>query len=138
MLSVWNTRVNWSLNTSELLIFAWIMLCCAILVKNFDLASIVAIRSRDTHYDKHNFSCWNLHLLPGMKPGTSSSPETYLAIMRMSWYSAGANIKISHAGHAGHVKVNWLHDRHAGMPNQTTKNWEWIIRSARDLGPEFS
>ena len=29
-----------------------------------------------------------------MKPVTSSSLEIYLAIMRMSWYSAGENIKI--------------------------------------------
>ena len=27
----------------------------------------------DIHRDKHNFFCYNLHLLPGMKPVTSSS-----------------------------------------------------------------
>ena len=37
-------------------------------------------------------------------------PKIYLAIMWFSGYDAGANIKISHAGHA---KPNWLHDRHA-------------------------
>ena len=29
-----------------------------------------ASRSRDIHYDKHNFFCYNLHLVPDMKPVT--------------------------------------------------------------------
>ena len=56
-------------------------------------------------------------------------PKIYLAIMWFSGYDAGANIKISHAGHANFMP---------GMPNQTSKNWEWIINPARDLGPKFS
>ena len=60
-----------------------VMLCFLnSLVKNFDLSSVLPVDP--VTYIMTNitfFFGWNLHLLPGMKPVTSSSPEIYLAIM---------------------------------------------------------
>ena len=52
-----------------------VLLCFLFINPTCSKASVFsfASRSRDIHYGKHNFFCYNLHLLPGMKPVTSSS-----------------------------------------------------------------
>ena len=67
-----------------------VMLCFlnkSSLVKNFDLSSVLPVDP--VTYIMTNITFFllllNLHLLPGMKPVTSSSPKIYLAInIRMS------------------------------------------------------
>ena len=49
------------------------------LVKNCYLSSVLHV-GPVTYIMTNNFFCLNLHLLTGMKPVTSSSPEIYLAI----------------------------------------------------------
>ena len=64
-----------------------VMLCLVYqpsLIKNFDLSSVFPVDPVTYNMINNFFFCWNLLLLPGMKPVTSSSPEIYLAIMWMS------------------------------------------------------
>ena len=63
-----------------------VMLCFlnkSSLVKNFNLSSVLPVDPVTYIMTNITFFCQNLHLLPGMKPVTSSSPDIYLAIMRM-------------------------------------------------------
>ena len=171
-------RINWSLNVSEVfhffLVNTVVMLCFlnkSSLVKNFDLSSVLPVDP--VKYIMTNitfFFGWKLHLLPGMKPVSSSSPEIYLAIMWMQkhgLYASGKrewafSLAFSLACGECHDIVLSEHQNqscwHAnfmpgmpsmpnpngftismpGMPNRTSKNWEWIISPARDLRPKFS
>ena len=94
-------RINWSLNVSEVfhffLVNTVVMLCFlnkSSLVKNFDLSSVLPVDP--VKYIMTNitfFFGWKLHLLPGMKPVSSSSPEIYLAIMWMQKHGLYASGK---------------------------------------------
>ena len=94
-------RINWSLNVSEVfhffLVNTVVMLCFlnkSSLVKNFDLSSVLPVDP--VKYSMTNitfFFGWKLHLLPGMKPVSSSSPEIYLAIMWMQKHGLYASGK---------------------------------------------
>ena len=102
------------------------------------------------------FFGWNLHLLPGMKPVTSSSPEIYLAIMGMQkhgLYACGECYDMMLERTSKSVMLGMQISCPAcracqtqmvftigmpGMPSRTSKNWEWNISPVRDLGRKFS
>ena len=140
-------RINWSLNASEVFHFFFVntvvMLCFlnkSSVVKNLDLSSVLPVdpvtyimtnitffwlkSAFIARHETRNFKLpWDIF-------GDYVNAEAWvICFWWMSWYSAGANIKISHAGYANFMP---------GMQNRTSKNWEWIISPARDLGPKFS
>ena len=130
--------INWSLNTSEVFPFffmnAVVMLCFlnkSSVIKNLDLSSVLPvdpvtyIMTKITFFwlksafiarhETRNFKLpWDIF-------GDYGNAETWVICFRwMLWYDAGANIKISHAGHAnfmpgmpGMPNPNGFHDRHA-------------------------
>ena len=92
-----------------------------------------------------------------MKPVTSSSPRIYLAIMgkQKHWlYASGdcydmmlerTSKSVMLGMHANFMpgmprmpNPNGFTIGIPGMPSRTSKNWEWNISPARDLGPKFS
>ena len=125
-------------------------------VKNLDLSSVLPV-------DPVTFNMTNITFfwlksafitrdetrnfkLPWDIFGDYGNAETWVICFRwMLWYDAGANIKISHAGHANFMpgmprmpNPNGFTIGIPGMPSRTSKNWEWNISPARDLGPKFS
>ena len=126
-------------------------------IKNLDLSSVLPVDPVTYIMTNITFFGWNLHLLPGMKPVTSSSPEIYLAIMGMQkhgLYASGdcydmmlerTSKSVMLGMHANFMpgmprmpNPNGFTIGIPGMPSRTSKNWEWNISPARDLGPKFS
>ena len=130
--------INWSLNTSEVFHFffmnAVVILCFlnkSSVIKNLDLSSVLPVdpvtyimtnitffwlkSAFIARHETRNFKLpWDIF-------GDYGNAETWVICFRwMLWYDAGANIKISHAGHAnfmpgmpGMPNPNGFHDRHA-------------------------
>ena len=154
MLLVWNIRINWSWKQVKCSIFCMnnvVMLCFlnkSSLVKTFNLSSVLPV-------DPVTYIMTNITFL--LKSSFIARHET--RNFKLPWdifgdyvnvtIGAAANIKISDAGHAnfmpgmspdmqGMPNPNGFTIGMPSMPNWMSKNWEWIISPARDLGPKFS
>ena len=145
--SVWNKRINlWLQVKYSILCMNNVVLLCSLFINpGFCLQFCQSIPWHTLWQTWLFLFCYDLHLLPGMKPVTSSSLRyiwRLYVILRIWCWSENQN-QSRWAGqflawHAGHAKPTGFTIGTPGMPNQRSKNWAWIINPARDLGPKFS
>ena len=144
-------QVKYSIfGTNNVVYFFFHMLCFlnkSSLVKNFYLSSVLPVDPVTYIMTNLPFLLKSTFIARHESRNFKLPWEIFGAFfnIQISRYSARANIKISHAGHENFIpgmpsmlSPTGFKIGMPGMPNRTSKNWEWNISTARDLGPKFS
>ena len=129
-----------------------VMLCLVYqpsLIKNFDLSSVFPVDPVTYNMINNFFFLLKSAFIARHETRNFKLPWDIFGDYVNVTIGAAANIKISDAGHAnfmpgmspdmqGMPNPNGFTIGMPSMPNWMSKNWEWIISPARDLGPKFS